>query len=86
MWEGGDRMGRLTAATVRGLSKPGRYGDSPGSTLDLVVQPSGARSWVQRLVIGGKRHDIGLGGYPLTTLAEAREAAFENRRQARPRR
>ena len=30
-------MGRLTAATVRGLSKPGRYGD--GGTLYLLVAP-----------------------------------------------
>ena len=74
-------MGRLTAATVRGLSKPGRYGD--GGTLYLLVAPKGSRSWIQRLVINGKRHDIGLGGFPLMSLAEAREQAFENRRLAR---
>ena len=76
-------MGRLTAATVRGLSKPGRYGNGPGSTLYLVVQPSGARSWVQRLVINGKRHDIGLGSATLVSLKEARERAFANRKLAR---
>ena len=76
-------MGRLTVATVRGLSKPGRYGDGPGSTLYLVVQPSGARSWVQRLVINGKRHDIGLGSAFLVSLKEARERAFANRKLAR---
>ena len=74
-------MGRLTARMVRGLSKPGRYGD--GGTLFLNVAPGGSKSWVQRLAINGKRHDIGLGGYPLVTLAEAREQAFENRRLAR---
>ncbi len=76
-------MGRLTAAMVRSLSKPGRYGDGAGSTLYLVVQRSGARSWVQRLVIDRKRHDIGLGGATLVTLKEARERAFANRKLAR---
>ena len=33
---------------------------------------------MQRLTIHGKRHDIGLGGYSLVSLAEAREAAFLN--------
>ena len=76
-------MGRLTARMVRVLSEPGRYGD--GGTLFLNVAPGGSKSWIQRLTINGKRHDIGLGGYSLVTLAEAREQAFENRRLARRR-
>ncbi len=74
-------MGKLTARTVMALNKPGRYGD--GGTLYLVVAPGGSKSWVQRLTIGGKRCDMGLGGFPLVTLAEARELAFDNRRRAR---
>ena len=75
-------MGRLTAAGVKSLSTPGLHGD--GGTLYLRVAPGGrSRSWVQRITIAGKRHDIGLGGYPLVTLAEARDHAFENRRLAR---
>ncbi len=74
-------MGRLTAALVRALSKPGRYGD--GGTLFLRVAPGGSKGWVQRLTIGGKRRDLGLGGWPLVTLAEAREQAIENRRHVR---
>ena len=74
-------MGRLTVAKMRSLSKPGRYGD--GGTLFLNVAPGGSKSWVQRLTIDGKRRDIGLGGFPLVTFAEAREASFDNRRQAR---
>ena len=74
-------MGRLTVATVRALSEPGRYGD--GGTLFMNVAPGGSKSWIQRLTIDGKRRDIGLGGFPLTTLAEARDLAFENRRLAR---
>ena len=73
--------GRLTAAKVRGITKLGRHTD--GGTLYLNVAPGGSRSWVQRLTINGKRCDIGLGGWPLVSLAEAREKAFENRKAAR---
>ena len=51
--------------------------------LFLQVMPSGSRQFVQRLVVAGKRSDYGLGGYPIISLAEAREAAWENRRAAR---
>ena len=74
-------MGKLTVARIRALTKPGMYGD--GGTLFLRVARGGSKSWIQRLAIDGKRRDIGLGGWPLTTLSEAREAAFENRRLAR---
>ncbi|MDE0422815.1 MAG: integrase arm-type DNA-binding domain-containing protein [Gammaproteobacteria bacterium] len=73
--------GRLTPNQINALRKPGRYGD--GDTLFLVVAPRGSKSWVQRLTIHGRRHDIGLGGYPLVTLAEARDTALANRRLAR---
>ncbi len=71
----------LSAAFVRTVKKPGRYGDGHG--LYLLVTPTGARCWVQRLVIRGRRRELGLGGFPLVTLAEAREKAFDNRRLAR---
>ncbi len=58
-----------------------RRGD--GNGLYLRVKPTGARSWVQRLVIHGRRRDIGLGGFPLVSLREAREQAFVNRKLAR---
>ena len=74
-------MGKLSAAKLRALTKTGMYGD--GGTLYLRVAPGGSKSWIQRLAIDGKRRDIGLGGWPLTTLTEAREIAFENRRLAR---
>ena len=73
--------GRLTVKQINALPKPGRYAD--GDTLFLVVAPRGSKSWVQRLTIHGRRHDIGLGGYPLVTLAEARDTALDNRRLAR---
>ncbi len=70
----------LSAAFVRS-APPGRYCD--GNGLYLFVQPSGTRSWVQRLVIRGRRRDFGLGSVALVSLAEAREKARANRKLAR---
>ena len=74
-------MGKLTAAGIKALSRPGLHGD--GGTLYLNVAPGGSKSWIQRITIDGRRRDIGLGGFPLVSLAEARQKAFENRKQAR---
>ena len=70
-------MAKLTATKVNSLKKPGRYGDGRG--LYLVVRPSGSRAWVQRIVIDGKRRDMGLGGFPDISLQSAREKAEANR-------
>ena len=70
----------LSAAFVRS-APPGRHCD--GNGLYLFVKPSGTRSWVQRLVIRGRRRDFGLGGVALVSLAEAREKARANRKLAR---
>lgn len=74
-------QGRLSVARVRAVNTPGLHAD--GGTLYRHVAPGGSKQWIQRLVIRGKRHDLGLGGFPLVTLAEARETAYENRRLAR---
>lgn len=71
----------LSAAFVRTVKEPGKYLD--GNGLVLVVDPSGARRWVQRLVIRGKRREMGLGPVSLVPLAEARETALHNRKVAR---
>ena len=42
-----------------------------------------APKWVQIIRMEGKRTERGLGGYPLVTLDEARQVAFENRRAVR---
>lgn len=65
----------LTAKSVRELREPGRYpvGTVPG--LMLWISSSGARSWVLRTMVGARRADIGLGGYPGVTLAEAIDKA-----------
>ena len=70
----------LSPAFVRS-APPGRHAD--GNGLYLYVQPSGARSWIQRLAIRGRRHELGLGSAALVSLAEAREQAFANRKLAR---
>ena len=71
---------RLSPAFVRS-APAGRHCD--GNGLYLYVKPSGARSWVQRLVIRGRRRDIGLGSVALVPLAEVRETARANRKLAR---
>ena len=70
-------MGKLTAVSVKAASKPGRLGD--GGTLYLNIARGGTKSWVQRIAIDGRRHDIGLGGWPVVSLASARRRAAENR-------
>ena len=67
----------LTAVHVRNTKKPGKYCD--GNGLYLVVDPSGAKRWLLRTVILGKRGDIGLGSVRLVSLAEAREEAVQIR-------
>lgn len=43
----------------------------------------GSRSWILRTTVGGKRRDIGLGGYPDVTLKMAREYARELKHRIR---
>ncbi|MFC0278618.1 tyrosine-type recombinase/integrase [Falsigemmobacter intermedius] len=71
----------LSAAFVRTVSEPGRYGDAMG--LCLIVTPAGSKRWVQRLTIRGKRVDLGLGPLAAVSLAEAREKAAQNFKEAR---
>ena len=72
---------KLTAAFVRTIREPGRYSDGGG--LLLQVTKTGGRSWLQRLVIQGKRRDIGLGSLDRVSLAQARKLASDNRAVAR---
>jgi integrase len=71
----------LTAQFVKTAREPGKYFDGHG--LFLRVQPNGARQWVQRIVIRGKRCEMGLGNPSLVSLADARDAALINRKLAR---
>ena len=67
----------LTARFVETATEPGKYFDGHG--LFLRVQPNGARQWVQRIVIRGKRCELGLGSPPVIPLATARKLALENK-------
>ena len=78
---GKHKLKSLSATFVRTAKKTGRYGD--GNGLYLIVDPSGAKRWVLRTVVMGKRRDIGLGGLSLVSLAEAREEATRLRKIAR---
>ena len=70
-------MGHLTVAKVRRTVTPGRYAD--GGTLYLHIAPGGSKSWVQRITVRGRRRDLGLGAWPVVSLAEARTRALANR-------
>ena len=73
----------MSAIEVRRLEKPGLYavGGVPG--LALQVLETGGRTWTLRAMIGGRRRDMGLGGFPGVTLAKAREQAAEAREKIR---
>jgi integrase len=71
----------LSATLVRNLKQPGKYYDLHG--LFLRIEPAGSRRWVQRLTVAGRQREIGLGPADLISLAEAREAAYENKKLAR---
>lgn len=75
----GDKGQRLTARRVETITEPGKYHDGGGAGLFLRVWPSGSRQWVQRIVIRGKRQEIGLGSPPAISLAQARKLSLENK-------
>jgi integrase len=71
----------LTPLKVRAVKTPGRYTD--GNGLYLVVDLNGAKRWMLRTVVQGRRRDIGMGSAGLVALADAREAARRWRQLAR---
>ena len=76
----------LSAAFVKTVKDPGRYGDGRGGHgLNLLLKPTTttgrlSKSWSQRLRIQGRPCNIGLGSYPIVTLGRARERALSNAR------
>ncbi len=61
----------LNEVLVRLLRVPGFYADGKG--LYLRVDNTGAKRWILRTMVQGKRRDLGLGGLSTTSLAEARQ-------------
>lgn len=66
MGTNGVTVATLTAKAVTN-AKAGRHADGGG--LYLLVKPTGARSWVLRVQVDGKRRDIGLGAVETSALA-----------------
>lgn len=73
----------LTPIEVKRLTEKGFYAVGGVSGLHLLVRESGARSWILRTLIGGKRRDIGLGGASEISLKRARELAAEMKERIR---
>ncbi|TAM08286.1 MAG: site-specific integrase [Paraburkholderia sp.] len=69
----------LGALAVSRLTSPGMHAVGKVAGLHLQVTESGARSWVLRVTVGGKRREIGLGGYPAVTLKDAHDKARTTR-------
>ena len=69
-------MAKLTATKIKAFPDKGRYGDG----LFLNITATGTKSWVQRVMVHGRRRDIGLGGYPAVSVAEARQRCTDNRK------
>ncbi|MBK6707321.1 MAG: DUF4102 domain-containing protein [Sphingomonadales bacterium] len=74
-------MAKLAAIGIRNLKQPGRYSDGNGLILD--IGKSGRGSWIVRVQVDGRRRDIGLGSLSSLSLAQAREAAAQIRREAK---
>ncbi|MDA3896314.1 MAG: integrase arm-type DNA-binding domain-containing protein [Desulfobacteraceae bacterium] len=69
----------LSALEVKRISSPGMFAVGGVSGLYLAVSKSGARSWILRCMIGKKRRELGLGGFPSVPLADARNKARDAR-------
>lgn len=73
----------LSALDIKRLSHSERdrfnstYSVGGVSGLLLQVTPKGGKTWILRTMVGAKRREIGLGGYPDVSLASAREKARE---------
>lgn len=73
------RTGKLSAVEVAKAKGPAVLHDGGG--LYLRVSATGAKSWVFRFQLDGKRRDMGLGPFPDISLAEARGNASAHRKQ-----
>ncbi|MEP6874047.1 MAG: integrase arm-type DNA-binding domain-containing protein [Burkholderiales bacterium] len=70
----------LSALAVSRLKRPGLHFVGGVKGLAMQITPNGARSWVLRIAVGGKRREMGLGGFPSVGLAAAREEARARRK------
>src|SRR5690242_16609361 len=69
---------RLTALSIK-RNKPGRIADGGG--LYLQIGRQGTKAWLFRFMLNGRAREMGLGSCHTLSLAEARDAALECRKQ-----
>lgn len=69
----------LPAIAISHLKEPGFYPVGGVAGLGLQIVPSLAKSWVLRVMIGGRRRKMGLGGFPEVSVSRAREKALQAR-------
>ena len=85
---------KLTDTFIKTLNKPGRHGDARGGHgLSVKVRRTAlgertgrggwAKTWCQRIKINGRRVDLGLGSYPVVSLAMARDKALDNAKRVK---
>lgn len=77
----GHKQKKLSAVAVRNMSTPGLFADGGG--LYLQVTKSGAKTWIFRFMMEGRRRDMGLGPVHTVSLAEARDEALNCRQLVR---
>jgi integrase len=68
----------LTSTKATNLKKTGMHTDRDG--LYLNITKTGAKSWIYRYQLNGKRREMGLGSFTAYSLAEAREIAAPYRK------
>jgi Arm DNA-binding domain len=68
----------LSARKVETTKTPGLFAD--GNGLYLQVTATGAKTWIFRYKLGGRRRDMGLGSTSIVSLADARQRALDAKR------
>jgi integrase len=69
------RAAGLTARKVETVKTPGMLAD--GNGLYLQVTATGAKTWIFRFQIAGRRREMGLGSVSTVSLADARQKALD---------
>ncbi|GAB1362934.1 site-specific integrase [Rhodobacter sp.] len=72
-------LSALDVKRLRHLGTRGNITFAVGGVSGLLMQvtPNNGRTWLLRVTVGGRRREIGLGGFPDVTLAQARDRARE---------
>lgn len=71
--------GNLDYQTVKNLKKPGRYTDALVRGLHIWVKSNSKKYWIFRYTEQGKQHNLSLGSFPATSIADARIKAQKTR-------